>query len=80
MNEIHKSIGKATQSLGGHLKCESCGTIQELGNVGNHIKNGWPKCCRLTMTWKTQKQLDDDLAPIAPKANESHNETREEIK
>ena len=44
-------------SLGGILRCGECGAEQPLGDAGGHLRRGWPKCCGLTMTWVTLKQL-----------------------
>lgn len=47
--------------FGGYLKCNNCGKIRPLSQETfvNYMVNGWPKCCGYTMTWKTEKILND---------------------
>lgn len=56
---IHDAIGADMQGFGGILRCRSCGTTADLGNVGSRLRDGWPKCCGYTMEWVTQRQLDE---------------------
>ena len=42
---------------GGILRCTECGTEQPLGDVADHLSNGWPECRGQTMTWVTAKML-----------------------
>lgn len=56
---IQNKIGDTLQSFGGYLECTECGHKKPLGNAGNKLANGWPKCCGYTMRWFTQKELDE---------------------
>ena len=48
-------------ALGGILRCGECGTTRPLhaGDIAGYIQYGWPKCCGYTMTWITQRELDE---------------------
>lgn len=55
---ITQSVAEAIAPVGGFLRCETCRREQGLGDVASHLASGWPKCCGLTMTWVTQRQVD----------------------
>lgn len=55
---IQDKIGRDLGSFGGFLRCESCRRIEHLGDVGQKLAHGWPKCCGYTMRWWTQRQVD----------------------
>ncbi len=57
---IHMDMGEDLKPLGGILRCDKCRKEQDLGNVGHNLKDGWPECCGYTMTWVTQRQLDEE--------------------
>ena len=57
-----EKIASDVAGFGGHLECTKCGRVQDLGEITDHLKTGWPKCCSLTMTWLTQRQLDERAA------------------
>lgn len=65
-----EAIGEALPTFGGHLRCETCGTEQPLGDTTAHIRHGWPRCCGHTMRWWTQRQLDAGDMPEHPRAAE----------
>lgn len=44
--------------FGGLLRCTVCGREAPLGDTSEHLRNGWPMCCRYTMRWITQRELD----------------------
>jgi hypothetical protein len=50
----------------GILRCAKCSSTQDLGDTGHRLANGWPKCCGLTMTWWTQRQIDAGEMPRWP--------------
>lgn len=52
-------INGETRAIGGILRCETCGRMKDLGDVGLRVTAvGWPKCHDLTMRWWTQRQID----------------------
>lgn len=53
MKAIQDTISKGLYGFGGYLKCFACGKTQPIGDIGNKIAHGWPKCCGYTMTWIT---------------------------
>lgn len=59
---IHDKIGGDLQGFGGLLRCRECGNERALGNVGDKLANGWPKCCGYTMRWITRRELDEGLS------------------
>lgn len=60
MSKLHNNLGEELKSLGGILRCEQCGLQRPLGNIGNKLANGWPKCCGLTMRWVTDRELKEE--------------------
>ena len=54
--------------FGGFLRCETCGTVQTLGDLNVHIGTGWPVCCGYTMRWWTQRQITEGEAAAAAAA------------
>lgn len=56
---IHSAIGEELQGFGGILRCTACKRERPLGQVGPKLRTGWPTYCGLTMTWVTQRQLDE---------------------
>jgi hypothetical protein len=59
---LHAAIAADLEPSGGVLRCTACQTERPLGEVAGHLRHGWPKCCGYTMTWVTQRQLDDGSA------------------
>lgn len=60
---IHTVIASNLTSFGGLLRCIKCGGEQPVGNItgiADSLANGWPKCCGYTMTWMTQRLLDEE--------------------
>lgn len=57
-SEVAQAVGRDLAPFGGFLQCLTCGSEQELGDVGNKLAHGWPKCCGHTMRWWTQRQID----------------------
>ncbi|HEY6493291.1 MAG TPA: hypothetical protein VIZ43_08465 [Trebonia sp.] len=57
LQQLPAAIGADLAVLGGILRCGKCGTGQPLGDVADHLSNGWPSCCGQTMTWVTAKML-----------------------
>lgn len=55
---LPEAIGANLQGFGGLLRCRTCGVEKPLGDVGDKLRHGWPKCCGHTMQWITQRQLD----------------------
>ena len=53
-------------TAGGILRCGTCGAEQPPGDLAAKLRHGWPKCCGYTMTWVTQRQLDEEAAPPVP--------------
>lgn len=58
---IHSAIARDLAGLGGILRCGECGTQDSLTAYGiaSYLRDGWPVCCGYTMTWITQKELDE---------------------
>ena len=54
------AIAADLERFGGILRCGTCGREQPLGDVGAHTRQGWPKCCEHTMSWVTQRELDEE--------------------
>lgn len=52
-------LNKQLESMGGYLECQTCGAKQGLGNVGEKLLRGWPKCCGYTMRWITARELGE---------------------
>lgn len=48
-------------ALGGILRCSECGTRKTLstGDIAGYLEHGWPVCHGFTMTWVTQRELDE---------------------
>jgi hypothetical protein len=59
---IHSAIATDLAPLGGLLRCTTCRREQPLGDAAGNLANGWPKCCGYTMTWMTQRLLDEEAA------------------
>lgn len=57
--KLAEVIGNDLQPLGGILRCNVCGRMEPLGDVGASLATGWPKCHGYTMTWWTQRQVDN---------------------
>lgn len=55
---LHRAVAEGLQGFGGLLRCTECGAERPLGNIGQKLASGWPKCCGYTMRWVTQRQLD----------------------
>jgi hypothetical protein len=64
MTKVHESMATDLAKLGGILRCNSCKEEMPLEEVrlGGFLSHGWPKCCGYTMTWVTQKLLDQEAA------------------
>lgn len=58
------AIGADLTVFGGILRCSACSGEQPLGEVGDRIAYGWPKCCGLTMTWVTAKELAEERREV----------------
>lgn len=58
---LYQAIGSDLNSRGGYLKCEKCGRTRNLGDTAGYLRNGWPECHGFTMTWITQKQIDEKV-------------------
>lgn len=43
MSDVHDAMGLDLAGFGGYLRCESCGRLRELGDVGYKLRHGWPK-------------------------------------
>jgi hypothetical protein len=56
---IVAAIAADLAPLGGILRCRTCHGERPLGDVAGSLRSGWPKCCGQTMTWVTQRQLDE---------------------
>jgi len=56
--DLHRSIADALPSLS-HLGCMMCGKKQNVGNVANKLRNGWPKCCGYTMRLFTEREMKE---------------------
>lgn len=58
----HDTIARDLAGLGGILRCGECGTEDTLTAYGiaSYLRDGWPRCCGYTMTWITQRQLDEE--------------------
>lgn len=50
--------------FGGILRCGTCGREEPVGDIAGHVRSGWPKCCGLTMTWVTAKQLEAEFREV----------------
>jgi hypothetical protein len=54
---LYNNLENDLNKFGGILRCEVCGYEEPLNNVGYQLKNGWKKCCGLTMRWITENEL-----------------------
>lgn len=61
-NGIHQKLGEELRGFGGILRCETCGHTRGLGNIGNELQGGWPKCCGYTMRWVTDREMEEEQA------------------
>lgn len=61
MTDIHQSIADSMPELS-HLECGMCGETQDLGEVSEHLKNGWPRHCGFTMSLITKNQMSEKEA------------------
>ena len=57
--EIHKKLADSMPALS-HLECSTCHRKQDIGNVADKLRGGWPKCHDYTMMLMTQKQVDEE--------------------
>ena len=48
------------QGMGGVLRCNVCLIERGLGDVGLHMRQGWPMHHGQTMTWVTARQLREE--------------------
>lgn len=55
---LHEKIGQQLDSMGGYLKCNTCGREKSLSGTADYMRTGWPKCCGYTMTWITQRMIE----------------------
>lgn len=56
---LHDRVADDIAPFGGILRCNVCQTEAPLGDIARNLRNGWPECCGYTMTWITQRQLDE---------------------
>lgn len=61
-NGVHQKLDDELKGFDGILRCEKCGLTRGLGNIGNKLQNGWPKCCGYTMRWVTDRELKEEQA------------------
>ena len=54
---LHVAITADLSVFGGVVRCGTCGREEPADDIAGHVRSGWPKCCGLTMTWVTRKQL-----------------------
>jgi hypothetical protein len=59
---FNQQLGGALSGFGGELRCMTCGRVSPLGDVGDRLTNGWPKCCGYTMRWVTARQMAKERA------------------
>jgi hypothetical protein len=59
---LHSAIAADLSGFGGILRCTECGWTRPLGDVACRLRSGWPECCGYTMTWVTQRELDEEKA------------------
>ena len=64
--ELHSAIAADLYGFGGILRCTVCKDERPLRDVAGKLRNGWPKCCGCTMTWMTQRLLDEEKAALLP--------------
>lgn len=57
---LSRAIAADLSGFGGILRCGTCGGEQPVGGIARSLSNGWPSCCGLTMTWVTQRLLDEE--------------------
>lgn len=51
------SLGETLKGFGGLLRCMTCGREKPLGDPGEKLSEGWPRCCGYTMRWITERQF-----------------------
>jgi hypothetical protein len=57
---ITASIAADLSQLGGILRCTTCGQERPVGDIAGKLDHGWPRCCGYTMSWVTQRLLDEE--------------------
>lgn len=58
MASLHEKLGKCHPSLSrGQVWCTVCGRSEKVDS-GECMRNGWPKCCGLTMTIDSPKERE----------------------
>lgn len=67
---IHDAIADGLSGFGGLLRCTTCKREQPLGDIAGSLRSGWPKCCGYTMTWMTQRLLDEERAATGDGSSE----------
>lgn len=67
MNSISNSLTNDLSALGGLLRCTTCGHEQPLNKpaIAQYMQTGWPEHCGYTMTWVTQRLLNQEVAEKA---------------
>lgn len=57
INDFYQTLANSHPVLtAGFVQCEKCGNSQQVDSA-RALKNGWPKCCGLTMTLKARAAL-----------------------
>jgi hypothetical protein len=57
---LTRAIAADLSGSGGILRCTRCHGEQDVGGIARNLSNGWPSCCGYTMTWVTQRLLDEE--------------------
>jgi hypothetical protein len=59
---LSRAIAADLSGFGGILRCSTCHGVQDAGDIARNLREGWPACCGYTMTWVTQRQLDEEAS------------------
>jgi hypothetical protein len=65
-SRLETDLADSVQGFGGILRCDTCQRTEPLGDPGQHLRTGWPKCHGYTMRWWTQRQIDNGEYPLSP--------------
>lgn len=60
ISSIHETIAGELMGFGGLLRCSVCGEKEHFGRIATNLRSGWPKHCGFTMSWVTEKQLQEE--------------------
>ena len=61
---LYTAMEQELQKFGGVLRCTTCGREEPVVGIAEFLQTGWPKCHGYTMTWMTQRLLDEEAQGV----------------